>query len=296
MKRILVTGGSGFIGRHIISALGSSHTVFAPTHKELDVTDSRKFGSYIRSHRIGTIIHAAVGETFGGFEDSIRMFVSVMEQAENVHRIIYFGSGAEYAKQRDLVRVKETDFGTVVPRDEYGLSKYLVCLMAATRINITTFRLFGVYGPGEDYRNRFISNSIVKQLLGIPIVIKQDVIFDYLFIDDLMKIVKYAVTHPMKNRVYNVTPDTSISLVEIVNIIKRIGQVNTPVRISLAGRNYEYSGDNSRLRRELPGFRFRTYEEGIRSLYAYYKERVHTLDTQAVRKDDFFTRSVVRNP
>lgn len=39
--------------------------------------------------------------------------------------MIHFGSGAEYDKSKPIVKVKETDFGKVIPKDEYGFFKYI---------------------------------------------------------------------------------------------------------------------------------------------------------------------------
>ncbi|OGG11958.1 hypothetical protein A2Z00_04080 [Candidatus Gottesmanbacteria bacterium RBG_13_45_10] len=190
--------------------------------------------------------------------------------------------------------MKETAFGESIPNDSYGLSKYLISLLAAKRSHILTFRLFGVYGPREDYRIKFISNAIVKHLLGIPIVIKQDVLFDYLYIDDLVQIVRYALTHHLRHAVYNVTPDESITLSDIVSIIQKVGRLEVPVSVATPGYNFQYTGDNGRLRKELPHFRFHTYEEGMGALYQYYRKSRKHLDEKSIRRDEYFTQCIVR--
>ncbi len=59
-------------------------------------------------------------------------------------------------------------------------------------------RLFGVFGPHEDYAIRFISNAICKALFGLPITLRQNRTFSYLFIDDLGPIVERFLTAPRR--------------------------------------------------------------------------------------------------
>ena len=294
MKHVLVTGGSGFFGCNIATTLKRKFSVFAPSHKELDLLDGVKVSSYITKHSINTVIHCATGERFGGFAESVRMFVYLLEQGDRLSKIITFGSGAEYDKRWDLIRVTESSFGQLLPADEYGMAKYLMSLLSKTRKNIITLRPFGVYGSHEDYCIKFISNAIVKQLSGIHIVIKQDVIFDYLYIDDLVKIIEHMLTHQMRHRVYNVTPDESIKLSDIVRIIQTLSGVKGSVMVRYPGLNFQYTGSNRQLRHELPRFRFHTYEEGIAKLYAYYKTHYRSLNIAQIKKDEFFKKSSVR--
>ena len=51
-------------------------------------------------------------------------------------KLINFGSGAQYNKARDLVKVKEDTIGTVIPKDDYGYSKYVMSEdRKSTRLN-----------------------------------------------------------------------------------------------------------------------------------------------------------------
>ena len=51
-------------------------------------------------------------------------------------------------------------------------------------------RLFGVFGRHEDYAIRFISNAICKTLFDLPITLRQNRTFSYLYVDDLGPIVE----------------------------------------------------------------------------------------------------------
>jgi GDP-L-fucose synthase len=178
-----------------------------------------------------------------------------------------------------------------MPADPYGLAKLLCNEDARRRARITNLRLFGVYGPHEGYLFRFISNSIVKTLLEMDIVVRQDVVFDYLYIEDLVRVVARFLEQDPDLSDVNLTPTESISLRQILATISSVSSSRSRVRFETDGLNYQYTGDNGRLVEALPDFRFLSYEEGIRRLYEHYASRRETLDRDAVVRDDYFVRS-----
>lgn len=57
---ILLTGGSGFIGRNIIESLSDRYNIIAPTHSMLELTDENTVSAFFRSNEIDVVIHSAV--------------------------------------------------------------------------------------------------------------------------------------------------------------------------------------------------------------------------------------------
>jgi GDP-L-fucose synthase len=208
-------------------------------------------------------------------------------------KLINFGSGAQYNKQRDLVNVSEDTLGEVMPQDAYGFSK----LVMSKFINgqgkngkkIFNPIIFGLFGPFEDYTFKFISNACMKNILCMPIVINQNVRFDYLYIDDFMTIIdKIIECDDMPNREFNITTTESITLTEIVDIINKIGKNKSEVTVRNPGLNYQYTGDNKKLLENMGNdFKFLTYEESIRRLYSYLEANIDSLDTEAILKDEY---------
>jgi nucleoside-diphosphate-sugar epimerase len=292
--KILLTGGSGFLGRSLREALRGVHEIVAPSHRDLDVADTNAMDEAIRNGRYDAVVHAALAGGERIAEHMLRGFWNIAGNAERVARVVYFGSGAEYGKHRDLVKVREDEIGREIPRNSYGFAKLMCNDIARRSRNITNLRLFGVYGPHEGYLFKFISNSVVKTLLGMDLAIRQDVVFDYLWIGDLCAVVESLLEKEPLHRDLNVTPTESVSLSGIVQALE--AACGRPIRAEYEtpGLNFQYTGDNSRLREVLPELRFTGIPEGVKRLYGYYAARIDEIDRDAVEADEYRKRAKTR--
>jgi len=195
------------------------------------------------------------------------------------------GSGAEYDKRYCLPKMAEDYFGAHAPADDYGYAKYVMSKYIEKTDNITCLRIFGLYGKYEDYTCKFISNSILKNLLGLPIVINQNVKFDYLWIEDFCKIIRRFLEIKPKYPHYNITPTNSVDLLSLAGMINAVSGAKSEISVLNAGMNTEYTGSNRRILKELNGFNFTSYEKGVEKLYAYYASKINELDLNTIKKD-----------
>jgi GDP-L-fucose synthase len=292
--KLLLTGASGFIGRHLLEALREHHDVMAPSHAELDVTDAAQVDAILAANRFDAVIHAAVQGGATVMQTTLRGFWNLARQAHRVDRIVHFGSGAEFGKHRDLAKIEEDQIGQELPRDDYGFAKLLCNDFCRRSDRIVNLRLFGVYGPYEGYTAKFISNAVAKTLAGIPITIRQDVVFDYLWVDDLVRLMPYFLEGERRFPDVNVTPTASVRISTIAELVLREAGRTQSVEIELAGLNYEYTGSNARLLSVAHGFSFTPIEEGVRRLFAYYRARIGTIDRAALEADEYRRRVATR--
>lgn len=291
--------GNGFVGTNIFNYFKEKdEDVTMASINDFSFLDKKATVDFLRKGNFDVVIHCANygGSRLTGYDKdnnqevidtNLKMFDNIVAGMKDDAILVHFGSGAQYNKSRDLVNVKETSIGEVMPTDGYGLSKIYLSKAMAKRPNSYNLIIFGLYGRGEDYRFKFISNAIVKNLLHQPIVINQNVRFSYLFLSDMLKLIDLASYGNLKHREFNVTPDESITLVEAANIINEISDYKSEVILLNDGMNFEYTGCNDYLRENFPDFKFKSYKEGIKELYNYYKSILNTIDQKEIIDDNF---------
>ncbi|MFA5161963.1 MAG: NAD(P)-dependent oxidoreductase [Elusimicrobiales bacterium] len=293
MKKLLLTGGSGFIGRNIIETLGGEYEISAPSHAELELTDSRVVREYFRNRHFDAVIHSAIKPGHRNAKDltgllyaNTRHFINLAQHDGAWGKMIYLGSGLAYNPAHYRPKMKEDFFGQYPPEDEAGYAKYICSLFTEKSAGrIVELRPFGVYGKYEDYAIRFISNAICKTLFELPITIKQNRRFDYIYVADLIGVIRHFIENPAKHAAYNVTPDESVELLSIAHKASALSGGDLPVIVKTPGMGVEYSGDNSLLKTEFSGFLKTGLDEGIRGLYNWYAARRDTLDKSLLLED-----------
>lgn len=278
MKKILLTGGNGFIGGNVREQLGEKYEILSPSHAELDLLDYSAVSTYLEKTRPDAVIHAAfLGTTRKDcpkdiVKANLQMFFNIARCKKHFGRMINLGSGAEYDHAKEIVQASEEDFDRVVPSDDYGFCKYVCAKYIENTEGITNLRVFGCFGKHEDKNTRFISNSICRSIRGEPIAIEnRNVRFSYLYVSDLVHIIDYFICNNGKFKSYNVVPDESYDLLAIAQKIKKITGNHFEIVVKNKGLGPEYTGNNGRLRAEMPKFKFTPMDAAITELYKSYK-------------------------
>ena len=277
---ILLTGSGGFIGKNLKEYLKDKYTLLTPRSYELNLVDESAVEKYFDENDIDFVIHcASIGGARGvkdidtTIDDNLKMVDNILKYKKSDTRVILFGSGAMYDKSRPLHKVKESQIGEFIPHDLYGKSKMMIAQKIKNRKDVVCLNIFACYGYGEK-ENRFPSYAINQVLAGENIEINQNVIFDYLFVEDMQRIVEYFIKNIPVNNIMNITPADSVSLSEIANIVADFSDKKIDVTIKNPEMNNEYTGDNSILLKNYSELQFTRIEEGLRKLYEYKKGKI----------------------
>lgn len=279
---ILLTGSGGFVGQNLKRSLSQFYNILSPRSIELDVTNTSQVINYFNNNDIDFIIHCGSIGGVRGKEDDVNTLNANLKMIDNLilakkkaTKIITFGSGAMYNKARHLKKVKENQIGKNIPNDLYGKSKMFIAQKIQNRLDVVCLNIFACYGYNEK-PSRFPSYAINQNLKKDDIIINQNVVFDYLFIEDLNKIVEHFIMFGWdKQNIINITPTKSISLLEIANIINKISDYKSRIIIKNEILNFEYTGDNTQLLRYIPDFKFTTYEVGLSKLFNFIQTKAH---------------------
>ena len=290
--KVLVTGATGFVGRNLAEQYAQRHEVAAPGRAELDLMDADAVRSYLERQRFDVVIHAATcrstRQTGSGAElldANCRMFFHLARNAQAFGRMLFLSSGAVYDREHWRARMEEEYFDRYVPGDAYGFSKYLCAKAVDGMERVHELRLFGVFGPHEDWRVRFISNACARAVWDLPVVMRQNVYFDYLDVADLGRVLERMLAMPLGHRHYNVCTGRAMDLQTLGAMVIAASGKRLELVVKNEGLGNEYSGTNARLLAELGEFRFTEMRDSIGRLYAWYAERKQSIDPEALRFD-----------
>ena len=286
--KILITGASGFIGRNLAAHFQAA----APSRTELDLLDAEAVRRYLERHHFDAVIHAATDRSnrrLGSGPELLgrncRMFFNLARNAHAFGRMLFLSSGAVYDRAHCHPRMREDEFDAHVPADDYGFSKY-VCAKALDAFErVYELRLFGVFGPHEDWQVRFLSNACCRALWDLPVVMRQNVLFDYLDVEDLARILESFLTANLRYRHYNVCAGRSFDLKTLAEKVVQASGKDLEIVVRNEGWAAEYSGDNTRMLAEIPDFHFREMDDSIQRLYRWYESRKASIDPALLRFD-----------
>ena len=194
--KILITGANGFIGRNLATALELEHEVTKLTRQTVDLTDKVAVDRFFINKEFDVVLHCAmVGGRRYITDDpkvtykNIAMFYNLLAHQHQFKKLINFGSGAEIDRSNnvDLVNFYYKD---AYPSDYYGMSKNIIARLIENQDKCFSIRLFNVFGNDEESA-RFIKANIQRYIDKETIIIHQDKLMDFFYIDDLTTLIKF---------------------------------------------------------------------------------------------------------
>ena len=271
--KILITGTNGFLGRNLKEHFENEKcSLHYPKREDLNLLDTLKVENYIKSNNFDVIIHSSV--TIESIDQNLKMYFNIERLSEYYGKLICIGSGAEFNSKFYIPKMTEDYFGKYPPskNDIYGYSKYVIAKnILEKKRNIFNLRVFGIYGKYEDYRRRLISNNICRILSGLHVSINKNTYFDYMYVDDFVKIVDLFINSEPKETTYNTCTGEIIDFLTIAKLINNIEVNSKNIEVKNQGMNKEYSGDNTKLKNEFENIEFTDPKICIENLYNWYK-------------------------
>lgn len=292
MKTVLITGAgpTGVTGRAIREYLENDYSILAPSSKELDLTDDAVVRSYFDTHHIDFVVHCAtyrsnISQTAHmvdeELESNLRMYFALASQSDKFEKMVYLGSGAEYDKSRPIVNIKEEQFGESIPKNKYGLGKYIMNQHCRSSKNIYNLRMFGTLNPYERYTKNVVCNLCAKAVMGLPLTLRQDVKFSWIDIRDVAEAIKYLFEHEVKRHDYNVALSQTYTLSEIANMVFGLTGQKLQVKFEKVGFNTEYTCSTGRFDNEFD-FERADIMKSIREIYNYLSNNREYIDIETI--------------
>jgi dTDP-4-dehydrorhamnose reductase len=265
MLKILLTGGSGFVGKNIQdSYLSQKYNIFAPSHNVLDLKNKKDVIEYIKKLKPDTIIHTALTTNL---RDNFLIDNNILE-LDGCH-IINLSSGAIYGRQEDIHLAKEEDIGKRIPQDDYGFYKYI---MHRNNSIITNLILFGIFGKYE-LSSRFISSCINRLQNNKKPVIYENRIMSYIDIRDFLSILDSIILSYITGT-YNIVSDHPIDLFTLSTKICTLFNRDDLQLEGISSNISEYTGNGEIIKKKLKDhIKFSSWDDSILYMINILKQK-----------------------
>ena len=296
-KNILVTGGSGLVGKHLNDILPNAVYI---SSKDYNLTDLQQVRDMMNEYKPNSVIHLAA--RVGGIIDNINHPVDYLEENVlmntnvlkachefDVEKVIAILSTCIYPDVVDTYPMREEDLFNGPPTEtnfSYGFAKR--CMAA----HIDSYRkqydkkwsylipcnLYGEYDKYEEHHSHFVSALIRKiyeakdsiELWGTGKPLRQ-----FMYGGDLARVIKYMIDKDVVGS-FNVAPEWVHSINDLAEIGKKaclkdklvVNYDNTK-----PDGQFRKDVDSSKLLSVLKDFEFTPLEEGIKKVYDNFSKR-----------------------
>lgn len=281
--RILVTGGTGFIGRNLLPTLAEGHEVFALTRggpaeagdvEWIEQDLAKPLDSSALPRKIDAVVHLAQSKRYREFPEGAEDMFSI--NVESTFRLL------EYARQAGASHFLFASTGGVYGSGEEALSEgdklnplnfYLSskcsaeALVAGYRNSLVTvvFRFFFVYGPGQE--RMLMPTLIDKTQAGEEIEIEGDpgLRINPIHVGDAVEAFPPAL-QLQRSDLFNVAGEETVAIGDLVREIGKAVGKEPRVRHTVDEPPGDLIGANQRMKDVLGVTPRISLAEGIRSM------------------------------
>lgn len=303
-KRVLVTGGSGFLGSRVVEKLKNKSTppaeIFVPRHRNYDLVKMEDVIRVYRDARPDIVIHlaAAVGGIGANranpakfFYDNLMMGVQLMEagRQHRVEKFVAIGTICAYPKYTP-VPFKEENLWDGYPEETnapYGLAKKMLLVQSqAYRQQYGFNSIFllpvNLYGPGDNFdpESSHAIPAIIKKCVDAVHDGRNEIVLwgsgeptrEFLHVDDAAEGIILAAERHNESEPVNLGSGMEISIKDLARMITKLTGFNGQIiwDTSQPDGQPRRSLDTTKAE-ELFGFRARvSFETGLRQTVDWY--------------------------
>lgn len=312
MTRVVVTGGTGFVGANLVRRLIADgyqpHLLVRPqfsswridsirhqiTIHEVSLDDADGLAAAFKAIEPSWVFHLAATGAYSWQIDETQMHETNVLGTRNllkaaidlgVDAFVNTGSSSEYGRLDHAPAETEE----AKPDTPYGKTKAIatyMCFFGAQMhgARVRTLRLYSAYGPFEDPR-RLLPSLIVHGRRGVfPALVNPQTARDFVYVDDVVDACLLAARHASAEpgAIYNVGTGVQTTVGEAVDVARRMLEIpGEPQWGSMPARVWDtdtWVADSRKIRAELGWEPRYTFENGFRRMAAWFDEHPELRD------------------
>ncbi|MEK7533822.1 MAG: NAD-dependent epimerase/dehydratase family protein [Patescibacteria group bacterium] len=303
-KKILVTGGSGFLGRHVIEKLKDFDVeILFPSHKELDLTKDENCQDYFFKQRPHLVIHCA-GSISGLlnilknpaniFDNNLRINLNVLKfsQIFGAEKLVNIGSTCAYPGELPTGYFREKEFlnGPMHESVEsYGFSKRAMYIGGKAyrqqfSFNSITLLLTNMYGPRDVFtiERAHVVSALIKKFVDAKLKSEPEVevlgtgraIREFLYVEDAADAIIKAAEIYNEDMPLNVGTGMETPISELAKLIKEISNYSGQIKWNPGGPDgaLRKVSDISRIKNKLNWEPKYSLKEGLRKTIRWFED------------------------
>jgi nucleoside-diphosphate-sugar epimerase len=286
-KKILITGGNGFVGKHLFYFLKKkTYQIYSPSRRSFDLSNFNVYKNILIKFQPNIIIHLAartVPTILTKREDKLQFknttlpvinLVDSLKYCKEIEKIIFFGSIEEYG----LSKLPFTENKKPIPVSSYGIAKmnalkYVKIKIEYDKYNYIWIRPSLIFGKNVS-KKRFLGALFhgLKYKKKIKVSINSQ-IRDFLYIEDVCRFVELLIITKIKikGNILNVTAENWINLSSIfLYFHKKIQKkFHKLILNNFNKKHLDYYSSGKLLKKKFKKFKFANFKKTLNLSFGF---------------------------